>query len=83
MTFKRYEWRILITVLLLLITLGVASFLAVKGLYVYLIIIGPVVIYQVIEFYRFQRKAHEELGQFVEAIHYRDFSRIQRDQYHF
>lgn len=35
----------------------------------------PVVIYQVFEFIRFQRKMHEELNQFVEAIHYRDFSR--------
>ena len=35
----------------------------------------PVIIYQVIEFYRFQHKAHEELDQFVESIHYRDFSR--------
>jgi two-component system, NtrC family, nitrogen regulation sensor histidine kinase NtrY len=75
MTFKRYEWRILITVLLLLVTLGVASFLAVKGLYVYLIIIAPIVVYQVIEFYKFQRKAHAELEQFVESVHYRDFSR--------
>ena len=35
----------------------------------------PVIIYQVIEFYRFQQKAHEELDQFVESVHYRDFSR--------
>jgi nitrogen fixation/metabolism regulation signal transduction histidine kinase len=75
MTFKRYEWKILVTVLLLLVTLGVASFLAVKGLYVYLLIIAPVVVYQVVEFYKFQRKAHAELEQFVESVHYRDFSR--------
>jgi signal transduction histidine kinase len=28
-----------------------------------------------LELFRFQRKTHEELNQFVEAIHYRDFSR--------
>ncbi len=28
-----------------------------------------------IEFISFQRKAQEELNQFVEAVHYRDFSR--------
>ena len=28
-----------------------------------------------VEFYRFQQKAHEELDQFVESVHYRDFSR--------
>ena len=32
-------------------------------------------IYQVVEFIRYQSKTHEELGQFVEAVHYRDFSR--------
>jgi signal transduction histidine kinase len=41
----------------------------------YLIFIIPVLIYQVIEFIRFQGKTHEELNQFVEAVHYRDFSR--------
>jgi two-component system, NtrC family, nitrogen regulation sensor histidine kinase NtrY len=56
-------------------TLSVASFLLVKGLYVYLAFILPVIIYQVVELYRFQRKTHEELSQFVESVHYRDFSR--------
>jgi hypothetical protein len=28
----------------------------------------------VIDFYRFHKKAHDELNQFVESIHYRDFS---------
>jgi signal transduction histidine kinase len=41
----------------------------------YLIFIIPILIYQVIEFIRFQGKTHEELNQFVEAVHYRDFSR--------
>jgi two-component system nitrogen regulation sensor histidine kinase NtrY len=75
MTFKRIELSILIRVLLLFIALVLASFLLVKGWYIYLALITPVVIYQVIEFYRFQRKAHDELGQFVESVHYRDFSR--------
>ncbi|HEY5462194.1 MAG TPA: HAMP domain-containing sensor histidine kinase [Hanamia sp.] len=33
------------------------------------------VIYQMAELYRFQHKAHKELNQFVESVHYRDFSR--------
>ena len=57
------------------ITLSVASFLFVKQWYAYLLIAIPVIIYQVIEFYRFQQKAHQELDQFVESVHYRDFSR--------
>jgi hypothetical protein len=62
-------------VLLLFITITAASWLLVNALYVYLLIAAPVILYQVIEFFRFQRKAHEELDQFVESVHYRDFSR--------
>src|SRR5688572_12192498 len=75
MIFKQFEWRILVRVLLLFITLSVTSFFLVKELYVYLLIAAPVIIYQVIDFYRFHKKAHDELNQFVESIHYRDFSR--------
>jgi len=75
MTFKHFEWRILLRVLLLFITLTAASYFFVSKWYVYLLFLIPVIIYQVIEFYRFQRKAHEELEQFVESVHYRDFSR--------
>ena len=65
----------IVRVLLLFITLSAASFLLVKELYVYLLLVVPVIIYQVVEFYRFHNKAHEELDQFVESVHYRDFSR--------
>ena len=75
MTFKRFELSILIRVLLLFIALVLAAFLLVKGWYIYLAFVSPIVIYSVVEFYRFQRKAHDELGQFVESVHYRDFSR--------
>jgi len=75
MTFKNIEWKILIRVLLLLVALVAAAFLIVKALFIYLLIVLPIIFYQVVEFYRFQHKAHEELGQFVESIHYRDFSR--------
>lgn len=73
--FKKFEWRILIRVLLIFITLSAASFLLVKGLYIYLSIVSLIVIFQVIDFYRFNKKAQDEVAQFVEAIHYRDFSR--------
>lgn len=75
MTFKKFEWRILAGVLLLMLSLSVAIFLFIKGYYPYLFLVVPIVIYQVIEFYKFQHKAHTELQQFVESVHYRDFSR--------
>src|SRR5215212_755360 len=75
MIFKNIEWKILVRVLLLLVALVAAAFLIVKAFFIYLLIVLPIIFYQVVEFYRFQHKAHEELGQFVESIHYRDFSR--------
>ncbi len=73
--FKNYQWRILIRVLFLFITLTAASYLVVRGWYVYLLIAVPVIIYQLYDFYRFNKKAQDEVEQFVEAVHYRDFSR--------
>lgn len=75
MNFKNFEWRILFRVLLLFITLSASAFLLVNQLYVYLFIAVPVIIYQVIDIFRLQRKAHAELDEFVESVHYRDFSR--------
>ncbi|HRO48450.1 HAMP domain-containing sensor histidine kinase [Agriterribacter sp.] len=75
--FKKYEWRILVRVALLFITLCATAFLVMKGTgsYVYLAILIPVVIYELYDFYRFHKKAHDEVSQFVESVHYRDFSR--------
>lgn len=75
MTYKNFEGRIIIRVILLFLILIATSLLIVNGQYIYAVLLTPVIIYQVIEFIRFQRKTHEELSQFVEAIHYRDFSR--------
>src|SRR6202140_414673 len=77
MIFERYHGRILIRVLLMFITLTCASYLLVRGkdLLIYLVIVVPIVIFQLVDFYHFHRKAQEELSEFVESVHYRDFSR--------
>ncbi|MBS1532850.1 MAG: HAMP domain-containing histidine kinase [Bacteroidetes bacterium] len=77
MIFKRYEWRLLLRVLILFITLTVTSLLAVNGpsYYIYMVITCPLLVYELIEMIRFQKKAQDEVTQFVESIHYRDFSR--------
>src|SRR5579864_3321083 len=75
MIFKRYQERILIRVLFMFITLSVASFLLVKGRYELLAALVPLIIFQLVDFYNLSRKAQEEVEQFVESIHYRDFSR--------
>lgn len=46
-----------------------------RGAFPYGIITIPLVIYSVLDLIRFQRKAQDEVNQFVESIHYRDFSR--------
>lgn len=65
----------MLRVVLLLITLTATSWLVVKGSYLFLVIPVTLVIYQVIDLIRFQKKAQDEVSQFVESIHYRDFSR--------
>ena len=61
--------------LFLFLTLSVASYLLVTGQYPYLVIALIVVAVQLVDFYNFHRKAQQEVEQFVESIHYRDFSR--------
>lgn len=68
-------WRIGIRVALLFATLCTTAFVLVKGWFLFMLLLLPLTIYLVIELYRFQKKTHDELQQFVEAVHYRDFSR--------
>src|SRR5215813_10868699 len=75
MNFRNFEWRILLRVIFLFVTLSAASFIFIQQWYVYLLIAAPIIIYQLIDIFRFQKKAQEELKEFVESIHYRDFSR--------
>lgn len=75
MIFNRYEWRLVLRVLYLFAAVTATAFVLVKGQYPYLIITGPAVIYCVFSMISFQQKAQQEVNQFVESIHYRDFSR--------
>lgn len=61
--------------LALFVTISISCVIIIKGFYVYLVVMIPIVIAQLVDFYRINRKAHDELGQFVESVHYRDFSR--------
>lgn len=75
MIYNRYEWRLLLRVFLMFLALLAAAFVVVKGQPLYLVIFIPLIIYAVIEMIRFQKKAQDEVNQFVESIQYRDFSR--------
>lgn len=71
----RYKWQLTLQVLALFATLLLVSLIIVKAEYYYLVIGLPVVIYQLIKLIGFQKKVQDEVTQFVESIHYRDFSR--------
>src|SRR5437868_6316099 len=73
--FKQYEWRIIIRVVLMFVTISIASYLLVQQLFLGEIILAPIILYQIIDFFKFHKKAQEEVEQFVESVHYRDFSR--------
>ncbi|MDF2433123.1 MAG: two-component system, NtrC family, nitrogen regulation sensor histidine kinase NtrY [Mucilaginibacter sp.] len=65
----------MLRVMIMFITLTATSLLVVKDLYIFLVITIPLTVYEVIDLIRFQKKAQDEVSQFVESIHYRDFSR--------
>lgn len=75
MTFKIFEGHLAARVIFLFITLSISAYLLANGLFLYFAISAPIALYQVFDLLRFQRKAQEEVRQFVESIHYRDFSR--------
>lgn len=43
--------------------------------YIYLFLLIPIILFQFYGYYKFQKMIQKELDQFVESIHYRDFSR--------
>src|SRR5580698_5299767 len=75
MTFRRYEWTILLRVGFLFGSLLLSAFVILRGLYHYEVILAPLVLWQLVGFYRFNKKIQTEVEQFVEAVQYRDFSR--------
>ena len=75
MEFKRFEWKIIKRLILLIITCLGGSWLVIQGYYIYLLIPLAIFIYQIYDFYIFNRKAYDEIATYVEAVHYRDFSR--------
>lgn len=75
MTFKKYDWNLVIRIALLFATMCGAALLLSYGLLIIMAVVLAVVVFQVIDLYRFTNKSKEELEQFVESVHYRDFSR--------
>lgn len=68
-------WKLLLRVLLLSAAITAAVFCFFLEKYSYILLLLPLIIYQVYEMYRFQKKTHDELEQFLLSVQYRDFSR--------
>lgn len=75
MIFKTFEARLTFRILLLLVTLSLPAIVVLNGLAEVLVFLVPIVAYQIYELTRFVKKAQQEFDQFVESVHYRDFSR--------
>jgi two-component system, NtrC family, nitrogen regulation sensor histidine kinase NtrY len=73
--FKRYEFRLSIRLVLLFAIMFVAALLLVKHYYLYAAFTAPILIYQFYDLYQLLNKAQNEVKEFAESIHYRDFSR--------
>jgi two-component system, NtrC family, nitrogen regulation sensor histidine kinase NtrY len=75
MKFSKNSLGILLRVLLQFFTLLALSYTLVTEQYVLSLILVPVIVVEIVYFYRLQKNTHDEVGQFVESIRYRDFSR--------
>lgn len=72
---KQYQILILIRIVILAALLSGAAFLLANGYYAFMFAALALVVGSVMELFRYISKNNEELEQFVESIHYRDFSR--------
>ena len=75
MKFRKFEWTLLLRILLLLVVMSGLAFLFVKGQYPASVLVFMLLAFLVFDLFRFTNKSNEELQQFVESVHYRDFSR--------
>ena len=75
MIFKKIEWRLLFRLVLLFAVLTGAAWFLVNKKYLYVGLLAAVLIFLMYDIYRMLKKAQDEVQEFVESIHYRDFSR--------
>src|SRR6185436_13409907 len=75
MTYKNFGRGILVRVPLLFLALVAAAWFVVHTNYLVLGIAACLVAYLTYDLFRLNKKAKDEIEQFVESVHYRDFSR--------
>lgn len=75
MKFKKLEYNIVLRTLTMFLALVLAAFALVKEWYWLEFILLPTIASMLYGYYHYHKKARNEVEQFVESVHYRDFSR--------
>src|SRR5699024_8398277 len=77
MIFKKnkYAFPVLLRGLYLFITLAVLSFLLLHRQWIYALLAFPIIVWALRYFIRYSERINREMTEFVEAIHYKDFTR--------
>lgn len=75
MKFSRLEYNILVRTFLMFAVLLLGAYALVKEWYWVSVVLVPLIIGLFYSYYRFHKKVKYEVEQFVESVHYRDFSR--------
>lgn len=75
MKYRRSGWSIVIRACVMFAALYLSTWAIVREWYMLEVVLIPVIVYLFYDYYRFQKKAQSEVEQFVESVHYRDFSR--------
>ncbi|MVN91871.1 sensor histidine kinase [Mucilaginibacter aquatilis] len=75
MIFKRYEWQLLLRILILFLLLCAAAFLLAAKRYPFALVTVPLIVYVIAGIMQQYTKVQQEVQEFAEAAQYRDFSR--------
>lgn len=67
--------KILVKTIVLAIVIFGISFLLLQEQYLFALLLTPVFIWLIVEFYKFHKKSQQDVEEFVQSVHYRDFSR--------
>jgi nitrogen fixation/metabolism regulation signal transduction histidine kinase len=78
---NKIEIKIVLRIVFLLLLLIGITLLIDKGLWIYTILLIPFILYQVRGLYNFHRRTILELSNFIDALHYKDFSRRYDEKY--
>ncbi|MEJ8804301.1 sensor histidine kinase [Pontibacter sp. H249] len=75
MIFRSFEAKLVLRVALLLLTLSMPALVILQDWAELLVFLLPLIAYQVYDLIHFTKQAQEEFKQFIDSVHYRDFSR--------